>query len=100
MHCDEQSSGDSMNTVPDVEIVIVSGDLGWEGWYVNGELVFEDTYITPGETLETLRRLYPDGFRITKVKEVEYATGWFYRKGYCNLPQKLEDVVVEKGEEL
>ena len=90
----------TVSKVPDVEIVIVSGDMDWEGWYVNGELVFEDTYITPGDTLETLRRLYPDGFRITKVKEVEYDTGWFYRKDYCNLPQKLEDVVVEKGEEL
>ena len=64
-------------------------------------MVVEDARkLLPGDTLETLRRLYPDGFRITKVKEIEYDTGWFYRKDYCNLPQKLEDVVVEKGEEL
>lgn len=92
MHDDGQSSGGSMNTVPDVEIVIVRGDLYWEGWYVNGELVDDHHSIYLEDALVDLMKRYPDGLRITKVEVREYDGHWLADRGYLNLPSNLESV--------
>ena len=81
-----------MSTVPDVEIVIVRGDLDWEGWYVNGELVDQYDAIYLEDALRDLMTRYPDGLRITKVEVREYDPQWLAEPRYLNLPSDLESV--------
>jgi len=92
VHDDKQSSGGGVSTVPDVEIVIVRGDLYWEGWYVNGELVDDHHSIYLEDALADLMKRYPDGLRITKVEVREYDAHWLGDRGYLNLPSNLESV--------
>mgnify|MGYP001162039393 CR=1 FL=1 len=92
MHDNKQSSGGGVSTVPDIEVVIVRGDLDWDGWYVNGELVAQYDSIYLEDALRELMTRYPDGLRITKVEVREYDPDWLAGQRYLNLPSNLESV--------
>ena len=92
MHDNKQSSGGGVSTVPDIEVVIVRGDLDWDGWYVNGELVAQYDAIYLEDALRELMTRYPDGLRITKVEVREYDPDWLAGQRYLNLPSNLESV--------
>jgi len=92
VHDNKQSSGGGVSTVPDIEVVIVRGDLDWDGWYVNGELVAQYDSIYLEDALRELMTRYPDGLRITKVEVREYDPDWLAGQRYLNLPSNLESV--------
>jgi len=92
VHDNKQSSGGGVSTVPDIEVVIVRGDLDWDGWYVNGELVAQYDAIYLEDALRELMTRYPDGLRITKVEVREYDPDWLAGQRYLNLPSNLESV--------
>ena len=92
MHYNKQSSGGGVSTVPDIEIVIVRGDLGWDGWYVNGELVAQYDAIYLEDALRELMTRYPDGLRITKVEVRTYDPDWLADDRWLNLPSDLKSV--------